>query len=199
MALPVITDTIRVAVQGTASNAHKWANVLHFRKTSALTNAAAIAIIDPLLLAHYNTSAGGGSSWRSFAPTTTTLDQFVYTPLDGTSASSVITHSLAGQQAGDALPASTALVVTLRTAMRGRSYRGRVYQGPWTEVTNGAGGTPSSTQVAFVAGQWAAFLAALVGTGASLVVASYLHSTAENVIAATVDARWDTQRRRLNS
>ena len=199
MPLPVIADTIRVAVQGTASNNHHWANILHFRKTGALTNAGAIVILDPILLAHYNTSAGGGSSWRSFAPTTTTLDQFVYTPLDGTTASTVITHALVGAQAGDAMPASVALVVTLRTALRGRSHRGRVYQGPWTEVTNGAGGTPSSTQVGFVAGQWTAFLAALSGSGVSLVVASYLHSTAENVVSCTVDQRWDTQRRRNNT
>ena len=59
MALPVITDTIRVACQGLAANQHKWENVLHFRKTGAITFAAAIAILDPLLIAHYRTNVAG--------------------------------------------------------------------------------------------------------------------------------------------
>lgn len=199
MPLPIITDTIRTAVEGTASNGHKFASILHFRKTGVLTFAGAIAILDPILLSHINTGVAGGQSQRVFAPTTSTIDQFRYTPLDGSSATTIISHPLTGGDTSDPLPSSVALVVTTRTALRGRSHRGRYYQGPWGEAQNGAGGRPLSTTVTQLANQWAGLLTALTGTGVSLVVASYLLSSAQNVTTCTIDQRWDTQRRRLNS
>jgi len=129
MPLPVIADTMRVAVRGHAGNGHMWANILHFRKTGALTYAGAIAILDPLLYAQYHDNNGGGSAWRALAHTGASVQDFVYTPLDGSSASTIISHAFAGISGGDALPASMAIVVTLRTALRGRSYRGRNYVG----------------------------------------------------------------------
>jgi hypothetical protein len=199
MPLPVIADTMRVAVRGTAPNGHAWANILHFRKSGAITFTAAIAILDPLLLSHYSTASGAGSPWRNWAHTTSSLTQFEYTPLDGTSATSVITHVVAGLSGGDPLPASVALVATLRTATRGRSYRGRVYNGPLTEDFNLLG-KPTAALVAALQVQWDRFVnTALPGTGVSLVVASYLANVATNVVSVSVDGRWDTQRRRLNA
>lgn len=198
MPLPVIADTIRTVVAIKAANGHRMSNTLHFRKTGGLSYAAAIAILDPILLAHYNTAHGGGFHWKGSAPTTSNLIQFEYTPLDGTTAETVITHSDAGGDAGDPLPASVAIVITLRTALRGRSHRGRVYQGPLTESTNTAG-NPAAASVAGYAVQWNYFInTGLLATGVSLVVASYKLATAENVTSCTVDGRWDTQRRRLN-
>lgn len=199
MALPVIANTIRTAVQGVATNSHKWENVLHFRKDPGISYAAAIALLDPLLLAHLRTNVAGGQAWQGAAPGSASLTQIVYTPLDGSSASTVATHAYAGLSGGDPLPVSTCLVVTARTALRGRSYRGRVYTGPYDESYNTAG-APLASVVAAIAIQWD-YLATtrLVASGVSWVVASYLHSTSENVLHATVDSRWDTQRRRLNS
>lgn len=54
----------------------------------------------------------------------------------------------------DALPRGAALVVTLRTALSGKSFRGRVYLGGWSEADNDANGaqvTAAATAgVAFV-------------------------------------------------
>jgi hypothetical protein len=198
MQLPVITDTIRTSVEGLTNQGHKWANVLHFRKTGAITYAAAIAILDPILLSHYTVSSGGGSTWKNNAPTVSSLTGFRYLPLDGTSAATVITHAVAGADAGDPLPPSVCQVVTLRTATRGRSYRGRVYQGPWTEPGNVAG-APVAATTANIAIQWTRLITtALPGSGVSLVVASYHLALATDVTSVTVDSRWDTQRRRLN-
>jgi hypothetical protein len=199
MPLPVIADTMRVAVQGTTTGGHHWANILHFRKTGAITFPAAIAILDPLLLSHYTVVSGAGQTWRALAPTTSALTEFRYTPLDGTSATTVNTHAVAGLSASDPLPASVAIVITLRTGTRGRSYRGRVYQGPNCEADNTAG-APLAVNIAAIAVQWNRFItAALAGSGVSLVVASYHLSTATDVLTCTVDSRWDTQRRRLNT
>jgi len=199
VALPVIADTMRVAVRGLASNGHHWANVLHYRKTGALSFTGAIAILDPILVDHLSTNNGGGSGWNALAHTSASVQDIVYTPLDGSSASTIITHAIAGISGGDPLPASVALVVSLRTALRGKSYRGRVYTGPNIESNNTASGTPGASHVSTLALQWTAHLAALAGTGVSLVVASYLHGTAQDVTSVNVDARWDTVRRRLNA
>lgn len=199
MPLPVIADTLRVAVRGTASNGHHWANVLHYRKSTVLTFTGAIAILDPILVDHLSTNNGTGSGWNALAPTTASIQDIVYTPLDGASASTVITHAIAGANGSDGLPPSVALVVSLRTALRGRSYRGRVYTGPHIESDNSSLGAPVAALLTAESGQWAAHLTALAGTGVSLVVASYLHATAQDVTSVSVDARWDTQRRRLNA
>jgi len=199
MPLPIIANTIRATAVGHCANGHKWSNVLHFRKTGALTNAGAIAILDPLLLNHYTVAVAGGSGWKQVAPTQAGLELLEYTPLDGTTATTVVQHTSAGIDGGDPLPASVCLVITLRTALRGRAHRGRVYWGPHTEGQNLLG-APSAALVTQFGVQWTTFLTTLTGTGVSLVVASYLPSApgAQDVIACTVDSRWDTQRRRLN-
>lgn len=197
MPLPVIADVIRTSVEGLEANGHEWANVLHFRKTPILSYSGAIAILDPLLLSHYTVNNGAGLSWKTQAPSVSSLQRFRYTPLDGITASTVNTHISVGSAGIDSLPANVALVVTLRTANRGRSYRGRTYQTPFNENANDAGGTPSAPTVAGTATQWTNFLTSLAGSGLSLVVASYFHALATDVTTCTVDSRWDSQRRRL--
>lgn len=63
---------------------------------------------------------------------------------------------LAGGGTGDPLPLSVASVVTLRTALAGRSFRGRTYLTGFTEAANDATGrivsTAAAAGVAFVNG-----------------------------------------------
>lgn len=199
MPLPVIADTIRASQEGLTSNGLPWANVMHFRKTGALSYPAAIAILDPIWLAIWNTASGGGTALRAFLPTTASLQAFRYTPLDGSTASTVNTHVVAGTDAGDPLPASTCLVATLRTALRGRANRGRVYFGPMTELSN-TNGRPTAGTVSGLSLQMNALITNLTGSGVSLVVASYLPpGVANNVTVISVNGRWDTQRRRLGA
>lgn len=198
MPLPMIADVIRTSVVGHTAGGHHWANVLHFRKTSILSNSGAIAILDPLLLNFYTTNLGTGLGWQNGAPTTMGIEQFQYTPLDGATATTVITHAFAGTSGGEALPANVALVATLRTALRGRSHRGRIYWNGINENSNTAVGAPLAATVNGLANQCAQFISNLAGSGVTWVVASYLNSTAENITAVSVDTRWDTQRRRLN-
>lgn len=197
MPLPIIADTMRVAIEGLTGKGVHWANVMHFRKTSALTYVGAIAILDPKLLAHLNVNSGAGDCWRVSSPSSASVVQFRYTPLDGTTASTINPHAIAGTLAAVELPDNVALVVSLHTARRGRSYRGRVYQGPQASDQNGANGVPLLTHVNAVTAQWQGFLTSLAGSGVSLVVASYRLATAEDVVSISVDRRWDSQRRRL--
>lgn len=194
MALPVITDTIRTAVEGHLPNGHRWANVLHFRKTGILTFTGAIAILDPILIAKYQTDSGGNSALITQLHPSAGIDDIRYTPLDGASATTVNTHALNGTNATDALGAALAVVITLRTALRGRAHRGRVYWPAGNEAGEDANGLPTWTGRA--AGQWNDLITALAGSGVSLVVASYLHSTAQDVVNCTSRAVWGSQRRR---
>lgn len=197
MALPVIADVIRAVPNGLLQNGRQWAYVLHYRKTGAITYAAAIALLDPLLYGVFNAAIGAGFPLKNTMVLASSLQSIKYTPLDGSTATTVTPHVLAGVQAGDALPANVSLVVTHRTALRGRSYRGRTYLAAFGEGVNDATGVPSAATATGINVQFTGHLAALVGTGLTMVVASYLHSTAENVIACTVNSVWDTQRRRL--
>ena len=199
MPLPVIANTLRTTVVGKAVNGHRFTNVMHFRKSGALTFAGAIAILDPALLNVYTVNSGAGLAWKSIGPAAASLVQFEYTPLDGVTATTVITHAVAGVDANDPLPASIALVVTVRTALRGRRNRGRIYTGPYCEDANLAG-VPTTATVAAVQTQWSSLLTALAGSGVSLGVASYVAPGAfTDCTTLTVDPRWDTQRRRLNA
>jgi hypothetical protein len=78
----------------------------------------------------------------------------------------------AGTGIADALPLSTAMALTLRTAKSGKSFRGRIYLPGMTEAENTPGGgidaAASAAGVAFVAG----VQAAMTGQGLQLGVAS---------------------------
>lgn len=103
--------------------------------------------------------------------------QLSITPLDGSSATQIYSVSgtkwAGGGTAADYIPAAAA-VVSLRTAKRGRRYRGRVYI-PYPSETLCANGsftaTPSSAQTA-----WDAFRSAMATALFPMVVATYGHS-----------------------
>lgn len=119
--------------------------------------------------------------------------------------------AVAGSDAGQALPPQIALVITLRTALAGPRFRGRVYLPGWTETVNDAAGL--CTSAAAEGGRLfiASIYNALVASGMELAVlsrprdADLLHvppitaragvATPSNVFVVR-DLVWDTQRRR---
>lgn len=211
MALPVIANTLRVAVNGTLSDGNKFANIYHFRTSAILTTAAAVAIIDPKLLALYTSALSGGQYWTQLARTNAHLDNFTYTPLDGAGATVVVAHTNAGTQSTqDSLPDNVALVITEYTALRGRRNRGRSYWAGLTEGANAANGVLDPTTAAGLQTQWNAYLATWSGSGVSPVVATYgrtVHKNgsvttwtpdAHDITSFLVRSTWHSQRKRLN-
>jgi hypothetical protein len=106
----------------------------------------------------------------------------------------------AGISTGDPLPLMVSLCVTLRTALAGRSFRGRVYIPGWTEGANDTLGNPSAAAAAAALdfiddfnGQLSTVIADM-----QLGVASRKLSEV-NVVTTTAmrDLIWDTQRRRV--
>lgn len=109
-----------------------------------------------------------------------------------------------GALTGGAVPLGTPIVVSLRTAKRGRSYRGRVYvsglaNSQVADETDIGGGVATNFGTAF-----GVLASALDVVGFDVVVASRQHNgvttnpaEANEVTAYVVDTHFDSQRRRL--
>lgn len=102
-----------------------------------------------------------------------------------------------GTGAFDLLPLQTALCVTLRTALAGRSYRGRTYLFGLHKNEDAQGGTINSAArtaaVAYVNG----IGSALTSSNLQLAVGSRTHTLATPVTnVVSRDANWCAQRRR---
>lgn len=113
---------------------------------------------------------------------------------------------VAGTAAGDLLPPQISFVVTLRTALAGKSYRGRVYLTGFAEAANGATGQASAGTgtacVAFInsianALGTSSMNLAVVSRPAPLAVPPRPVGMVNNVVnSISRDLIWDTQRRR---
>lgn len=94
------------------------------------------------------------------------------------------------------LPADVALVITWRTMLRGRSYRGRTYLGPLVEAAMDSSGNPASAFITRIS-EVAPLLIGADGTRDwQISVLSRTVPTATPVVRADVDHEFDTQRRR---
>lgn len=95
--------------------------------------------------------------------------------------------TVTGSDAGEPLPRQTALVVTLRTARAGQSFRGRVYVSGWTETSNDSTGNATSgaqtAAVNFITG----ISNALSGNGLFLAIVSR-PSERQTVVTTTFHA-----------
>ena len=198
MPLPVITNTVRVAVRGTMPSGQRWINVWHIRKPAGPILAADITAIDGLFPRFYLGAAiGAGQFVFTQCNPAVTMEDLTYTPLDGSSASTVIAHLATGAAAGvDTLPSEVTAVMTLRTLLRGRSHRGRIYLPTFVETINTALGTILVGTAAALITQLIGVQANLVAAGYEIVVASYLLASATSVSTFTMDSRWDVQRGR---
>src|SRR6476620_6081691 len=173
MPLPVITDTIRVSVEGLLVSGRAWANILHFRKSGVLSYAGAIVVLEARLPQFWTNRVVGSPAWGYYAHTGASIQRIRYTPLDGVSPTTVAAHVSAGAAAADPLPAQDALAVTFYTATRGRRYRGRMFLPAFTEGSNDGTGHAAASMLTDLSAQWQAVQTALVGTGVTQVVASY--------------------------
>jgi hypothetical protein len=187
--LPVITNTYRVTLDWGLVGGTNPRNVMHFRDTTGGNDAADLfAVLDASATSHM---------WNPMQ-SSQHCGQLHITPLDGTSPTVSFNTTGAGwsgEAAGEFCP-SVAQVISMKTAVRGRSYRGRVFLGPCCEDTieNGfrASGTGFTNQIA----AWPAFHTAVTATPWEPVVASYKLGTAETVTAYLVERTLATQRRR---
>lgn len=185
--LPVISNVYRVSLLWRAGTGATAANVIHFRGTPG-SAAGLYTALDANVTA---------AMWIQVAASAT-VEEVGITPLDGTTATLINNPGgvakWSGSTSGDYIPAASSLL-SLRTAKRGVSYRGRVYLPflPESEQTNGFTG---NTDRATAQAAWVTFRTAVAAAGYTMVVASYKLATADNVVAAVFDSGVATQRRR---
>jgi hypothetical protein len=111
-----------------------------------------------------------------------------------------------GTAVGDMLPPQIALVVTIRTSLAGRSFRGRCFIPGWAETANGTNGQAAAAAGSAAAGFVNGIALALRASGMELAVVSRPAPTADpprpvGIVTAFAsvqvrDLVWDTQRRR---
>ena len=110
----------------------------------------------------------------------------------------------AGTDTNVPLPLGTAYVVSLRTAKRGRSYRGRIYVGGQSGATQTDEVTMTSSRASELAAAFLGLATSLDSGGFDVVVPSRMHNGVitnpaelNEVTAYVVDQKMDSQRRRL--
>lgn len=187
--LPTIADVYRCTFVHFGASLDS-VNVLHFRAASATVADVAAGIQEGLDAA--NPFDG--------IPLSFTTPAVEILPLDGSSATATFPITGAnGTGGGDFIPAAC-FVVSLRTAQRGPRGRGRVYVGPLVESLNHDGKLLTADATG-LADNWRDFIDGCAGATPSvqLVVASYVHADAHDVVSHRVDIPLGTQRRRQQS
>lgn len=209
MPLPVINNTVRVAISGITSRNTGWANVLHFRTTGPAISAALIDTLHTEIAKLYTGPAYTGGLVGLKQPLSSQMScKFAkYTPLDGLSATTVKTFAWSGTSTGDALPPQVAICISLRTNTRGRRYRGRLYLPQPSEAASSGQGMISQADADGLDAQCEGFRAALPALSWEWVIASYGKSKTKTglvtwtpfatpLTSVSVDRILDTQRRR---
>lgn len=114
-----------------------------------------------------------------------------------------IGEAIPGLVAQDMLPLNVAAVVSWKTALRGRSYRGRTYH-TGIPVTFVSGSLLLPVVQGSLVTEYSALLAAAISNDFQMVVCSLIHDNAvrlegvaTEIISLAVDAPLDSQRRRL--
>jgi hypothetical protein len=191
--LPVIANTWRVAVgwHETITGQHA-VNVMHFKDTLGGGTATGL---QTTLNGHWTAAMVASQANLALADTLSII------ALDGTASTVILPGpSVVGGTAGDWIPQVSELV-SLKTGVRGRANRGRIYLPFVAEGAVGNGVLMPAT-VAPLNTAWEAFRVAMQTAHWSLVVASYdrAHSGAgahENIVTTClVETQTATQRRR---
>jgi hypothetical protein len=168
MPLPVIDGVCRVSCGGTIQGGGRWSNTWHARHSAGGTpDLAAITALELEFIAFYTAAC------FLSVPAGTTLEDVNVTPLDGSSGAFSFPVGLAGTGGTGSMPPEVAEVLTIRTALRGRRHRGRVFLPAFVKDDFDSAGHVSATAIARVQASAVALQAAAVISSWSLGVASY--------------------------
>lgn len=189
MALPVIPNTFRCTLNYAAVNGCSPVNVFHVQSTlgsaAAVAEALWTAEVEGLLL----------PVPAAFEPTSYTVIE-----LDGSSASFEFPRPVGSETlclAEDEEPIMEgAVVLSLRTGVRGPRGRGRLFIGPIGENIQNEGRIVGDS-LTLLAPIWEEYITNLVGEDCVMSVASYAHAEANFIAGVTVQPYMATQRRRL--
>lgn len=191
----VVPDAVRVNLIWTMGGVDHMVNVLHYNVGGVIAIGQATA--DDLaadVLAAYNASNLSTYQANDFVLNRITVRDLRQANQPEFSAD----VNSGGVSAGDPLPLATSLVVTLRTNLAGRRYRGRTYLGGWSEDANGSLGQALPGAVTAAEAFMTDMMSHSVLTNTwNLGVLSTVLNEIRNVTSvACRDNIWDSQRRR---
>lgn len=130
--LPIIADTYLWTVNYKVGTA-PMANVLCFQKASSTA-----AVVNGNVWTAWNAT----NSWQSLQSNTVDYLSSYCLPLDGSGMADIVNRTTThGGTSAPAVSPQTCLILTLRTALRGKSHRGRMYLGG---ISNLLLGTPTT-------------------------------------------------------
>jgi hypothetical protein len=193
--------TYSVRMFATLANGHE-AQLIFFGKQAPKCTLADLGVVAGDVGDFLATAvvAPGGAGWKDNLSSSVHFNKVVVRAEDDPVGPEFISAvDVTGANAGSQpLPAQVALVTTLRTAKRGRSFRGRIYAFGFTEATNQADGTAEAIVAQNLSDRWDALNADLQAnaTPSEIVVASRKLASVEPVIVFDTNRAWDTQRRR---
>lgn len=190
MPLPVVSNAYQARLVWTAAAAPRPAtNNMYFQASSG--GSAPLDVYTAL-------NANVTNNMWNLVGGAAIVSTVVVTPLDGSSAGVVFTTGGPAKWQGSSgdMILQGCQVITERTALGGRSYRGRLYL-PWIRENEQTNGVLDATVISsFVQPAWDAFLTAMNGTDFSPVVVSARHATAEPITSYVCRGNLTTQRRR---
>lgn len=199
----------RVVCSGDLYGQEAWANVFHVNPGGAFDEEEVFDAFENF----YDTAAAGGGM-RALNPCPgevstgnfgVRLTQLTMQAVEDPAIPFVRTLIAAGgQNTAGGLPLDVSVIISWRTALAGKSFRGRTYLPPFhtNQVTDAGGGVPrltAATRVA-LAVQAEALITALVAANAVLCVYSRKPGVgATTIVGGYIDDSFDTQRRRGRS
>lgn len=198
MALPPVTNTIRIAMEFT-KDGQSVVNIYYVKYPS------------PIVTANLSLLAQAFKDWWTNTLKTYATQQLQLTAvraldisvLNGEEHQLIVSPAEPGSITGEGLPNNCAMVVTKLTLNTGRSFRGRTYLANIAE-SNVAGNVIDTTFVANVVAAFVTLRATLTAGGLSMVVVSYYTNgvvrttpVATPITGFRADTRVDSQRRRL--
>jgi hypothetical protein len=199
----VVPNTVQVRLIWRAGGVQYAVNVIHFR------NQGAVAVNQTLanqLATEVATAWGLAVGASGLINSSTAIDQVRVRDINSANQPEFTAQVTGanGNGTSEILPRQVALVVTLRTALAGRSYRGRVYVPGFAEAANDSTGRAVIAAQGIAEGLVNNIRSGFAGRGLLMGVVSTRANKAPrptNIItdvttAATRDGVWDNQRRR---
>lgn len=200
MVLPTIPHVVRFAVQGTIEGGSRWANIWHCNFTSGSwpSDAGVEAASDEIVHFYDGTVISTHTGWiANFGCTGETLDTVSAIRLDGTTATLNFPYAVTGPASTPGGAAQDSFTLTLRTGLRGRSHRGRLFL-PQVENSQVTTGQLNVLVPPIVVDRFGVIQSALesLSEPCEVVVASYLLATWQAVTSVSMDPIVKHQRRR---
>ena len=201
---PIVPDTYEIRVHFSRSDGEEMVNTFNVDNDGSVLDGTIAADLLAVITGAWT------DNLIPLMSNSVTLDRVTITDLDVLNGPQFIyTPGLVGALSDNPIPNQVAAVVTWRTQLRGKSFRGRTYLGGFTEA-HSVGGAPDATLFSAVS-DWASdmFGGFDALTHPMLVVSRYtLNPTPPPpsiprgtnirtiVIGSNVDIAWKTQRRR---